>query len=64
MDSRECRMIWMFIIHILYMFAELITGIICNSLTLTGDSFHMLSDTFAMVIGWVSIRMGKKEANA
>lgn len=53
-------MMAMVIIHVLYMFAELITGIVCNSLTLTGDAFHMLSDTLAMVIGYVSIRYGKK----
>ena len=64
MDSRECRMMWMVIIHLLYMFAELITGIVANSLTLTGDAFHMLPDTFAMIVGWVSIRLGKREANA
>ena len=45
------------------MFAELITGIVCHSLTLTGDSFHMLSDTISMVIGFLSIRLGKKKAD-
>lgn len=56
-------MIAMFVIHVVYMFAELITGIVCHSLTLTGDSFHMLSDTISMVIGFLSIRLGKKKAD-
>jgi len=56
-------MIILIVIHLLYMFAELIVGIICKSLTLTGDAFHMLSDTFAMFIGYISIKMGKKKAD-
>lgn len=56
-------MIAMFVIHVVYMFAELITGIACKSLTLTGDSFHMLSDTISMIIGFLSIRLGKKKAD-
>ena len=59
-ETRLCRMMGLIIIHFVYMLAELIVGAACNSLTLMSDAFHMISDTLSMIIGYVTIKMGKK----
>ena len=46
-----------------FFFVELITGIIIQSLTLQADAFHMLSDSIALIIGYVSMQMASKEKN-
>ena len=38
-----------------FFFAELIVGIIANSITLQTDAFHMLSDLLALIIGFVAL---------
>jgi zinc transporter 1 len=43
---------------------ELVVGIISGSLALQADAFHMLSDLLALIIGYVSIRLAKKEKNS
>lgn len=53
----------MMVLNTVYMFCELIVGIIGNSLTLLGDSFHMLSDSLSLIIGFVSIKFGKRKNN-
>lgn len=40
---------------------ELIVGIYANSLSLQTDAFHMLSDMFALIIAYISIRLSKRE---
>lgn len=53
----------MLVMVFLYMVAELVVGIIGNSLTLVGDAFHMLSDLLSLIIGLVSLILGKKQAS-
>jgi len=36
---------------------ELIFGYVTNSLALIGDSYHMLSDVVALVVGITSVRV-------
>lgn len=45
----------MLFLIIIYFCAELIVGILANSLTLIADAFHMLSDGIGLVIGGASI---------
>ncbi len=43
--------------------AEFIGGILSNSLALLSDAVHNLSDTTAMFISWLALRIGKKRSN-
>ena len=60
-ETRDTKMIIMIVVILIHMLAELIVGIIGNSLTLLSDAFHMLADSFAMMIGLVSVRLGKRK---
>ncbi|CAL6054047.1 Cation_diffusion facilitator family transport protein [Hexamita inflata] len=62
-ETRLCRMMSMIIMVVAYMFAELLVGIIGNSLTLLGDSFHMISDALSLVIGYWTIKLSQKKAD-
>jgi len=47
----------------LYFLVELIIGITFKSVALQTDSFHMLSDLFALIIGISSIELSKRKRN-
>jgi len=40
-----------------FFLVELVFGYITNSLALIGDSYHMLSDVVALVVGITSVRV-------
>jgi len=40
---------------------ELIFGYVTNSLALIGDSYHMLSDVVALVVGITSVRVSRDD---
>ena len=63
-DRRTGRLIAMLVLVFFYMLAELIVGIVGNSLTLVGDAFHMLSDLLSLIIGLISLILGRKQASA
>lgn len=62
-DKRTVRLIVMLVMVFFYMLAELIVGIVGNSLTLVGDAFHMLSDLLSLIVGLISLILGKKQAS-
>jgi len=41
-----------------FFLTEIIFGYVTNSLALIGDSYHMLSDVLALVVGFTSLRVG------
>ncbi len=43
-----------------YMIAEVVGGLAFNSLALLADAGHMLSDTMALGLSWVAMRIGKR----
>ena len=53
----------MLVLTLAFFIAEITVGYMCHSLALVADSFHMLSDAFALVIGLVSVRLSKKDAS-
>ncbi|KAL8584818.1 hypothetical protein ACOMHN_037523 [Nucella lapillus] len=57
--GRSCRFILMLTMTMCYFLVEIIVGYVTNSVALVADSFHMLSDVVALVIGLVSIRIAK-----
>jgi len=40
-----------------FMVVELTVGYVANSLALVADSFHMLSDVVALIVGLISVRV-------
>ena len=56
-------MLIMIVMVFTYMAAELVVGLVGNSLTLVGDAFHMLSDSTSMIVGIISINLAKRQAN-
>lgn len=45
-----------------YCIVELVVGNITNSVALVADSFHMLSDVFALVIALAAVRFGRRRS--
>jgi cobalt-zinc-cadmium efflux system protein len=43
--------------------AEIIGGILSNSLALLSDAIHNLSDTLAILFSYIALKIGEKEAN-
>ena len=65
---KECtalRVKYLFLISIVAIFflAELIVGILSNSIALQTDAFHMLSDLLALIIGYASLLVLKRQRN-
>lgn len=40
-----------------FFLVEIIVGYITNSIALVADSFHMLSDVVALIVGFASVRV-------
>ncbi|CAH1786402.1 unnamed protein product, partial [Owenia fusiformis] len=59
LKTKTCRISTMLTLTATYFLVEIIVGYITNSLALIGDSFHMLSDVVALVIGLASVRISK-----
>ncbi len=49
-----------FAITTLFMVAEVVGGIVFNSLALLADAGHMISDIIALALSWFAIRIGKR----
>jgi cobalt-zinc-cadmium efflux system protein len=47
-----------------FVVVELIAGIAANSLALVGDAFHNFTDTLALVLALVAVRVERRPANA
>jgi zinc transporter 1 len=61
--TKTQSLIIMLIMTFLFFFAEIIVGNITKSNALIADSFHMLSDVIALVIGLVAVRMSKRSSS-
>ena len=48
----------------LFVVVELIAGIVANSLALVGDAIHNFTDTLALVLALVAVRIERRPANA
>lgn len=57
LSGKTCRLISMMALTGSFFLVELIFGYISNSLALIGDSYHMLSDLVALVVGLASVRV-------
>jgi len=55
--TKTCRLLSMLSLTFSFFLVELVFGYITNSLALIGDSYHMLSDVVALVVGITSVRV-------
>lgn len=57
LSGKTCRLVSMMALTGSFFLVELIFGYISNSLALVGDSYHMLSDLVALIVGLASVRV-------
>ncbi|XP_071807745.1 uncharacterized protein [Asterias amurensis] len=57
--GKSCRFVVMMTLTTTFFVVELVTGYTTKSLALVSDSFHMLSDIIALLIGFLAIRISK-----
>ncbi|MEK7341241.1 MAG: cation transporter, partial [Candidatus Binatota bacterium] len=58
------RLIWALAITAIYFFAELLGGILTNSLALLSDAGHMFSDVAALALSLFAFQMSRRPATA
>ena len=57
------RMLWVTLLNVFITVAEVIGGILTNSLALLSDAVHNLSDTIAIFLAYIAQRVGTKQSN-
>ncbi len=62
-DAGERRLLAALVILISFTLVEAVGGYIANSIALLAEAVHMLTDTAALVLSIVAIRMGRRPAN-
>lgn len=62
-NGKSCRLMSMMSLTVTFFFVELSVGVIANSLALLADSFHMLSDVVALIVGFMSVQVCTKFIN-
>src|SRR2546428_7178152 len=53
-----------FFLTIVILLAELVGGLIANSLALLSDASHVVTDLFALGLAWFALMQGERPANA
>lgn len=56
--SKTCRLATVLLLTIGFFFVELICGYMLHSVAIVADAIHMLSDSGALIIAMVSVRVG------
>ena len=56
-SGKTCRLTSMLFLTTTYFVVEIVVGYVTNSMALVADSFHMLSDVIALLIGLFSVRV-------
>ena len=59
--EKNCRFLVMMTLAPTCIVVELVTGNTTKSLALVSDSFHMLSDIIALLIGFLAIKVSIKQ---
>ncbi len=57
-SSKTCRLGTVLVLTIGFFFVELVCGYILHSVAIVADAIHMLSDSGALIIAMVSVRVG------
>ena len=58
-SGKTCRLLTMLAMTASFFLVEIIVGYLTNSIALVADSFHMLSDVVALIVGFASVRISK-----
>ncbi|RUS89908.1 hypothetical protein EGW08_002349 [Elysia chlorotica] len=58
-NGKTCRLSTMLVLTGSFFLTEIIVGYVTNSIALVADSFHMLSDVVALIVGFASVRISK-----
>ncbi|VDI67402.1 solute carrier family 30 (zinc transporter), member 1 [Mytilus galloprovincialis] len=58
-SGKTCRLLTMLGMTASFFLVEIIVGYVTNSIALVADSFHMLSDVVALIVGFASVRISK-----
>ncbi|KAL3841499.1 hypothetical protein ACJMK2_019633 [Sinanodonta woodiana] len=58
-SGKTCRLLSMLGLTASFFLVEIIVGYMTNSIALVADSFHMLSDVVALIVGFASVRISK-----
>ncbi len=61
-DLNEKNLLIATVMNVLITVAEVVGGILSNSLALLSDALHNLGDTFAVMLAFIANRIGKREA--
>ncbi|MBF9252229.1 cation transporter [Pontibacter sp. 172403-2] len=61
-SQNKKRLIWVLSLTFLYLIAEVIGGLLTNSLALLADAGHMLTDAGGLVLALIAIRLAEKQA--
>ncbi len=61
-DIKEKNLLVASFLNLIITVAEIVGGLISNSLALLSDAFHNLGDTFAVVLAYIANKIGKKSA--
>ena len=56
-SGKTCRLLSMLSMTAAFFLVEITVGYITNSVALVADSFHMLSDVVALIVGFSSVRV-------
>lgn len=59
----ERRLLWAGLLTAATMIAEAVGGIISGSLALLADAGHMLTDTAALALAWLAVRLARRPAD-
>lgn len=58
-SGKTCRLSTMLMLTASFFLVEIVVGYVTNSIALVADSFHMLSDVVALIVGFASVRISK-----
>ncbi len=61
--SNEKRLAWAMVVTFVVLFAELIGGLVANSLALLGDAGHVLTDVLALCMSLIAVYVGKRPSD-
>jgi cobalt-zinc-cadmium efflux system protein len=62
-EIQDKKLLWATLLNFIIAIAEIIGGIISNSLALISDALHNLGDSFAVLIAYIAHLIGKKPSN-
>ncbi len=63
-NQREKNLLATVVLNFVITIAEIVGGFLSNSLALLSDALHNLSDTVALLIAYIAIKVSKRESNS